>query len=365
MNKQTYHRYRTIDGIRGLAALSVVFFHLSIQLTDELYQLFPYFINLAFSYGYLGVPVFFVISGFVISLSIGSNTITPKYFGNFVLRRSIRLDPTYWASILIAIVLMYIKKEFVDPTLVMPDSYSVFTHMFYLQDILSVTPAISVIYWTLCLEVQLYLFYIISLWVAQKAVKKIKVNLAIFHQVLVFIIGLISVAINYKTISLPVSGLFLPYWHYFLLGVMVSNIIKGAIYSKVLFLLFLVLEFSFLGTSIINTYAITGLVTSTFILTLWRYNLLDSVFTSKTLLFLGEISYTLYLIHPDIGWKVISIGKLIFKDNMTPSIGGLLLLIGILISIFCAYILHLLVEKPTLRLCNRLKLKRPLIKKEL
>src|SRR3970282_136585 len=101
-NVNAVNRYRSIDGMRGIAALGVVVFHLAGNLKPELSILLPDFINVIFSYGYLGVPVFFVISGFVISLSVKDSPITANYAGNFILRRSIRLDPTYWASIAVA-----------------------------------------------------------------------------------------------------------------------------------------------------------------------------------------------------------------------------------------------------------------------
>jgi peptidoglycan/LPS O-acetylase OafA/YrhL len=78
--------------------MSVVLYHLAENLKNELVTL-PDIILLIFSYGYLGVPIFFVISAFVISYGIGSDKVPAKYAGNFILRRSVRLDLTYWASI--------------------------------------------------------------------------------------------------------------------------------------------------------------------------------------------------------------------------------------------------------------------------
>ena len=55
----TTRRFRSIDGMRGLAALAVVLFHLSGKLTEELQTALPDLLTIAMSYGYLGVPVFF------------------------------------------------------------------------------------------------------------------------------------------------------------------------------------------------------------------------------------------------------------------------------------------------------------------
>ena len=73
---KTTRRFRSIDGMRGLAALAVVLFHLSIKMKEELQAVLPDFLTIVMSYGYLGVPVFFVISGIVISLSVNDKKVT-------------------------------------------------------------------------------------------------------------------------------------------------------------------------------------------------------------------------------------------------------------------------------------------------
>jgi len=352
LKQNTSSRYRTIDGLRGIAALAVVFYHLSGNLQPELSTLLPNVLNIVFSYGYLGVPVFFVISGFVISLSIGNSTITPKYFGNFVLRRSIRLDPTYWASIIIAIVLLNIKLQFLNMPTSTPSASNILAHMFYLQNILEIKPIISVIYWTLCLEVQFYLFYILTLWFSQK-----NTNTSLFstHIILITLIGVLSIFTDHQLITIPIPGLFIASWHYFLMGVLVSNVIQKLPYSTTILALWICIEILFQLNVTIKAYSFAGIFTCLFIYILWKKNKLNSVFTRKEFQFLGKISYTLYLIHPDIGWKVISIGKLLLGNNVSPVMAGVLFIAGLISSILCAYLLHLLVEKPTLIFCNKLK----------
>ena len=59
--------------------------------------------------GFLGVDIFFVISGFVIALSVSKGAPTFGYFGRFIVRRSIRLDPPYWSSILLEVLLLHLS----------------------------------------------------------------------------------------------------------------------------------------------------------------------------------------------------------------------------------------------------------------
>ncbi|GGY82273.1 hypothetical protein GCM10011613_28790 [Cellvibrio zantedeschiae] len=83
--------------------------------------------------------------------------------------------------------------------------------------------------------------------------------------------------------------------------------------------------------------------------------MLDRVFTSATLQYLGTISYTLYLVHPDIGWKVISTARMFFHGHLPKIYVIPVLLAAIVVSIIVAHIFHLLFEKPSLRLAEKLK----------
>ena len=61
MRMSAQNRYGSIDGLRGLAAISVVCFHFVGHIGSELEQLLPQFVIKHFYYCYLGVPIFFVI----------------------------------------------------------------------------------------------------------------------------------------------------------------------------------------------------------------------------------------------------------------------------------------------------------------
>jgi peptidoglycan/LPS O-acetylase OafA/YrhL len=341
--------------MRGIAALAVVIFHLSLNLKAELAELLPDFINTLFSLGYLGVPLFFVISGLVISLSIKDSPITRKYAINFAIRRSIRLDPTYWAAIFLGIVLLSIKNLVLDTSEPLPSFTVVLIHMFYLQDLLAVKPVISVIYWTLYLEIQLYLFYIFTVWLTQFMARHLVWKAYPLHLMVMISVGIYSVALDYNVTSISIPGLFLSNWHYFLMGVLVANVIRKSPHSTYIFIAWVLFEAVFQLGVAIKPYAVVGIFSSVLIFTLWRMNLLDSALTRIELQYLGRISYTLYLIHPDIGWKVISFGRLLLHDHMTPFLGGMLLILSLAVSIIVAHLLHLTVEMPSLWLTSKLK----------
>ena len=156
-------RVEVIDALRGVAALAVVLYHYAGLMA---YHHIPVGSVSAAAlgvihYGRLGVPVFFVLSGFVIAMTASRYTLTPATGGRFVLRRLVRIVPPYWAMIGLittAILAGHVVGLFRNTT-VTPDQ--ILVHLVYLQDILDY-PALDPAYWTLCLEVQFYLVFTLS-----------------------------------------------------------------------------------------------------------------------------------------------------------------------------------------------------------
>src|SRR5690606_1330209 len=91
----------TIDILRFIASSMVVFFHLSCPIVylDNFYRSLV-------KYGYIGVPIFFVISGYCILLSAHSC----KNLKDFVFRRFFRIFPVYWLSLAIVFGVMVFQK---------------------------------------------------------------------------------------------------------------------------------------------------------------------------------------------------------------------------------------------------------------
>ena len=153
-------RLPALDMLRGIAALMVAIFHFyTTSLLPERLRL-PVWADAAFRGGYLGVDVFFVLSGLVIAMTLPESPITWKYIGRFALRRSVRLDPPYWVTLAFASA---IYAALGDP----PSARSVLAHIFYLQNILGFQNIVSP-FWTLCYEIQFYLALVVLVWLGQR-----------------------------------------------------------------------------------------------------------------------------------------------------------------------------------------------------
>ena len=137
-----------LDSVRGLAAVAVLFCHLPRGLW----------------FGETGVDLFFVLSGFLISGIILNGMDQPHFLRTFYIRRSLRILPIYYLSILIAFAINYFRRH-PDPT----DGLGYY--LLYLQNVEAywgVTPPNMTISlgptWTLAIEEQFYLLWPASLY---------------------------------------------------------------------------------------------------------------------------------------------------------------------------------------------------------
>ena len=142
-------RLAELDALRGLAAMSVVLFHYTTRIT-QLYGE-PFTPTLTFPRGDLGVHLFFIISGFVIFMTLDHT----RSAADFVVGRFSRLFPTYWAAIALTFCL--------TAALGLPgrsvSALQALANAPMLHGLLGI-PHVDGVYWTL--EVEL-LFYLLML----------------------------------------------------------------------------------------------------------------------------------------------------------------------------------------------------------
>ncbi|MFH8345083.1 acyltransferase family protein [Streptomyces sp. NPDC018045] len=150
------NRLAALDGLRLLAALMVVFYHyvaLARPWGHDTSTIFPTG-HRAAQYGWLGVEVFFLISGFVICMSVWGRTL-----GDFAVSRLSRLFPAYWAGILLTTVVVKTWPE-VDS---FPGWDRVINNLSMLQSG-DDSPDIDPVYWTLFVELKFYLIMVAVVW---------------------------------------------------------------------------------------------------------------------------------------------------------------------------------------------------------
>jgi peptidoglycan/LPS O-acetylase OafA/YrhL len=90
-----------LDGVRGVAVLLVMLFHLHVP---------------GFSWGWAGVPLFFVLSGYLITglLLEASASELPRYLSVFYMKRCLRIFPLYYGYLLVNLALLQVVKGSAD-----------------------------------------------------------------------------------------------------------------------------------------------------------------------------------------------------------------------------------------------------------
>lgn len=153
---------RWLDTLRGLAASAVVVYHLNEGWSHE----HPFYGSLV-KCGWLGVPVFFVISGYLIVLAAQR---APDW-RHFLLRRWWRIYPPYVASVALVFAVAAFRKITTGVNDVSPLHLSAEA---WLATFLAVTPITSLegprnwIYWSLTCEIFYYGLIAVCLWSSRR-----------------------------------------------------------------------------------------------------------------------------------------------------------------------------------------------------
>lgn len=338
-----YYR-KEIDGLRAIAILGVIFYHLEIFVNGK--QLF--------SGGYLGVDIFFVVSGYLITSLLYKeyNNKGKISFVNFYFRRAKRLFPALILVIFVTTILSYfflfpseysyyLKSAFASLFFV-SNIFFHFSGQNYGENIISEKPLLHT--WSLGIEEQFYIFFPLFLLIILRYFKNAKI---LIFFILIFISFLFSMKISTNHSSFNFYFLTSRIWE-LLIGAIIVICKKKElkIFQKLnhnflsLFGIVLII-ISFLIFDDVNNhpsfFTIIPVV-GCFLILLDQNedNLINRLLSFSILRGLGLISYSLYLWH----YPVLVFGKisnLTGIDNENTLIKILLIFISILLSIFTFY----------------------------
>ncbi|MGH8240464.1 MAG: acyltransferase family protein, partial [Steroidobacteraceae bacterium] len=132
-------RIPELDLLRFIAAAGVVLFHLTH------WPMQPNLLTQIFTYGAFGVPLFFMISGFVILMTAQNRTGI-----GFVNSRIARLYPSFWIAVLLSSLALTLLDHEPASTAVIAANLTMHPHAFNHQ------PYLDMVYWTLVVELKFY-----------------------------------------------------------------------------------------------------------------------------------------------------------------------------------------------------------------
>lgn len=292
-------RIRSLDLFRFVAALSVVMYHYAIiSAAPNKHSVFTYeIIDVVARYGYLGVDLFFIISGFVIAFSSNNKSLTDFFAGRFS-----RLFPAYWVGVSLTTIVIILLGDQIGAHVGLSQFL---INLTMLQQFLGV-PHIDGVYWTLTYELVFY-FWVGLLLLFHK--RHLLVSLLAFFSLL----SLANLFVDFPGIVANV--LILDWVFYFFGGVVFYDIYaNGRAKRKLVWLLLscsLAMAYAYkkaISLSLYHSTDINPIVSST-VVTLF-YVLFFYVCTTQknvnpklggTFSLLGRLTYPLYLIHGTIG----------------------------------------------------------------
>lgn len=335
----TTDRIATLDLLRLVAALAVVAFHFFFRgaagdphLVDAYPQAAPYAI-----YGYLGVNLFFLISGFVIAASAEGRS-----WQSFAVARFARLYPGFVACMAISAAVLALGLH-PDISVTLPQFLA---NLFIFSPALG-QPFVDGVYWSIVLELIFYGW--VALAVAAGVFSRLKIELV---AVWLLVAALNEIFVGSGALRL----LFLTeYGPLFAAGILTHYLATRGRSLEVIVLLVaaFLLTFDTAQTGrawMLDHYGVAlplgGLVAANmamYALFFGAVLLRRFVPASATILMLGGLTYPLYLLHQNIGYVMIRM--------LTPSIGqwaaALLALIAVLAV---SWLVWRHVERPSRRL---------------
>jgi len=357
---QQHQRIVALDGVRGLAILLVMLYHYAVPLRQKYadISILDRLVANVFQSGWIGVDLFFVLSGFLITGILYDTYNNKHFFKNFYIRRTLRIFPLYYAVLFIFLIIFPLVS---DTTALMVSDMKE-NEVWYWTYLLNIRIAIlggftdvqAGYMWSLAVEEQFYLIwpFIVFLF---------KDRLVI---ICILLIGLFALFRYYLTLQgIPSTSLYvITFTHLdgLLMGsllavflrtnrkINLNNYFTYLAYTSVLVVVSifvingqfyfsdtLVSTFGFFFISVFFTYLVFNVVTSTD-----DNSLLTKCFTSRTLLILGKYSYALYLFHQPIAIAVqkfvISPGDFKILDSYLPAMiisGAITTVISLILAI--------------------------------
>ena len=299
-----------LDGLRGLAILLVMGSH--------------FFFNIGiFRVGWIGVDLFFVLSGYLITSMFIRHAFSLRLVRIFYRNRILRILPLYLAFILFFFIASFLLPA-AKADLLSSSSTNFFwlKHFLFLQNWIYVFGASEEILhtplahlWSIAVEEQFYIFFPLIIYIINK-----------FRHKLIFISVAILLVIFFRSFEFYQHGMLNIEQHYqyntfyrldtFLAGVLLAYLLRDVNNVKYLNGIFRLLLIGSFSTYIFIVACYENLLSSNPAITTVGYTviaimfmslvyftvqqktkLLDKIFTNRFLVFSGKISYGLYIFH--------------------------------------------------------------------
>jgi peptidoglycan/LPS O-acetylase OafA/YrhL len=324
-----------IDGLRAISIIAVVLFHAFPQVAPR---------------GYLGVDVFFVISGYLISIIIFQGIGRERFFANFYTHRVRRLFPSL-ITVLLAVVasgwFVLLADEFraLSEHLVKAGLFILNIKLYkedgYFEPANELKPIMHL--WSLSVEEQFYLLFPVAIMVGNRL--KLKPIILIG---LAFCVSATACVLD-KSAERAFFSLHARIWE-FSVGAAIAYHNLYAIkrgWRQQADVISISGIFLLVGVIVVDKWPVTGTVIPTLIavsgaglmiLSGAQAVINRSFLSTRPLVFLGKVSYPLYLVH----WPILSYMLIIQGEPPAPEMR----IVGVGMSLMIAYLIYRYIETP-------------------
>lgn len=347
MTDQKY--YLQLNSLRAFAAFAVINLH---WLNTDYPKFFGIAHNSNWGFGHYGVQLFFVLSGFLITNILINNKSSKSnalVIRNFYVRRCLRLFPIYY---LFLAFLVLVKDEFVIENI---GWFLTYTANFKFYNAGGLVDVWSNHLWTLSIEEQFYLIFpLIFLLVKRKHAFIIPISLIVmslvfkvinhgdekpFNLLIIAQLDMLGAGVGLALIKNESIEMF-----HLLTGKTGKIIMTISLFACIWFYHFVdktsVLWVIFDSLLLVSFSLLVANATSGF------SGIVGRVLDNKILIYLGKVSYGLYLYH-----KIIPLSLLIIVKKLDVQIDSILIyyLVNLILLLIVTHLSWILVEKPILK----------------
>lgn len=304
-------RYEFLDALRGIAILAVMLLHFGEHGGDSGDTLIHERVWPVVQHGYLGVQLFFVISGYCITAAAYGASRKTNPVRHFMTRRIRRILPPYWASLLLVTALGLLSVMIMNSPW---DTMFPYTPGEWICNILLIQEpmqarAANMVYWSLTIELQFYLVIAAGLFFPK------------YKEQWLIAVTLLFMAADHLT-RFQFAGYVLSYWSQFLCGIIVFYVLTRQMqwtWTPLVLSTLLLIDVGLHARGYETIYQHSG----RFVLPikilfcmccaagLIALRPLDEKITRlrpvRVLTWFGLISYSLYLIHVPVGMRVFNL----------------------------------------------------------
>ncbi|WP_343551199.1 acyltransferase [Pantoea sp.] len=340
----------SIHYLRGIAALLVVVAHNSFLLSGEWVKNIP---------GALGVDIFFIISGFIITLATQKSSITPV---SFIIKRFFRIWPVFFITWLLACLFVYRDQ---------PLGTMINALLFGLQDYTRPGPGFGNSMlgppWTLTYELLFYLLFGLSMMISYRYRSYVCAGI-----ILASTVGL-QLAVNgdFALASQISPQITVTHWWQAILKVAGNTILYEFIFGMLLAEAYLhrIVSKEVQWPRVISVIALIAAPFAAFIIGPQKFGMYGGFWLAALILlaaiisdyyrptkeiplmmFFGDISYSLYLVHFSLRIFILRF----LPENTTAGQNILIFIFLMLCSILLATLFFHFIEKPGIKLGHRI-----------